>query len=145
MTGSFEVLEHTADVGLRARGGTLEEAFAAAGEGLAHLLGAWFPGEGEERGFSMGTDDREGLLVAWLDEILYLHEAEDLVFGGIRVTRVSDWDPGAPMSCELEALLTCAPRGERELEGVGVKAATFHELRVAEEGGEWVAQVYLDV
>ena len=39
-----ELLEHTADVGIRARGATLEEAFEQATLGLAEVLGALAPG-----------------------------------------------------------------------------------------------------
>src|SRR5215213_7190259 len=49
----YELLEHTADVGIRARGPTLETAFEQATEGLADVLGAlapgWSPGGSEPR------------------------------------------------------------------------------------------------
>ena len=38
-TGGFELLEHTADVGIRAWAGSLEEAFEQATEGLAEAIG----------------------------------------------------------------------------------------------------------
>lgn len=135
---SFEILEHTADVGIRGTGATPEEAFASVAEGLASLMGAWFPGEGEERPVRVEAADREALLAAWVDELLYLHEAGDAVFGSFRVERVGEG--------ELEAVVAVAPRAGRELEDVGVKAATFHRLRVAEEpDGTWEARIYLDV
>lgn len=134
----FEILEHTADVGLRARGATLEEAFAGVAEGLATLLGAWFPGEGKEQRVQVGGDDLESLLAAWADELLYLHEVQDVVFGGFKVEHVSDRG--------LHAQVRVAPRGERELEGIGVKAATYHQLEVGRDGdGLWFARIYLDV
>lgn len=135
---TFEILEHTADVGLQSRGGTLQGAFAGVAEGLATLLGAWFPGEGTERWIHVDGEDREALLASWVDELLYVHEVEDAVFGGFLVQRVSDR--------ALEAQVRTAPRGERELEGVGVKAATYHRLHVRKEpDGSWVARIYLDV
>jgi protein archease len=140
VTGTFEILEHTADVGIRATGDSPEEVFAAAGEGLASILGAWFPAEGMEHPVEVRAADRPGLLVSWLDELLYLHESRDVVFGGFDVLRVGDDD--------LEARVRLAPRGDRELEGVGVKAATYHRLRlerVGEPNRGWVADVYLDV
>ena len=51
----FELLEHTADVGIRARGATLEEAFEQATLGLAVVLGALMAGgSGGRRGWSPG-------------------------------------------------------------------------------------------
>ena len=138
MTGAFELLEHTADVGIRATGDSPEEVFAAAAEGLASILGAWFPGEGEEHPIEVHADDQAGLLVSWLDELLYLHESRDAVFGGFDVRRVED--------SELEAGVRLAPRGNRDLEGVGVKAATYHRVRLEREPNRgWVADVYVDV
>jgi SHS2 domain-containing protein len=137
LTARFEILEHTADVGLRLSGDTLEEVFQAAGEGFATMQGAWFPGVGEERELEVRAVDNAGLLVAWLDELLYLQEAEDAVFGGFHVNRVADGS--------LTAVVRIAPRAERELEAIGVKAATYHRLRLERGGEGWSADVYLDV
>ncbi|HEX6206924.1 MAG TPA: archease [Actinomycetota bacterium] len=137
MTRSYELLEHTADVGILARGDTREEAFAAAGEGLAEILGSWFPGRGEEHEVRIEGPDVEALLVAWLDELLYLSEASDAVFGGFEVDRVEE--------TRLLARVRVAPRAGRALEGQHVKAATYHRLRVAQEPPGWTARVFLDV
>jgi SHS2 domain-containing protein len=138
MTDRFEILEHTADIGLQARASTREELYEALGEGLATLQGAWFPDQGTERQVRVEAPDREALLVSWLDELLYLHEAEDAVFAGVAVDRADD--------TSLSARVRLAPRGDRELEGVGVKAATYHRVQVAEEPtGGWTGRVYLDV
>ncbi len=138
MTGRFEILEHTADVGLRLTGDSPEEVLEAAAEGLATLQGAWFPGEGEERDVEVAGRDLPGLLVAWLDELLYLHESRDAVLGGVTVRRVE--------AGRAEATVRVASRGDRVVESVGVKAATFHRVRF-ERGpsGSWSADVYLDV
>jgi SHS2 domain-containing protein len=137
LTSRFEILEHTADVGLQLQGDSLEEVFQAAGEGFATLQGAWFPGVGEEREIEVRAVDNPGLLVAWINELLYMQEAEDAVFGGFDVKRVAD---GA-----LQAVVRISPRAERELEAVGVKAATYHRLRLERGSGGWTADVYLDV
>jgi SHS2 domain-containing protein len=137
VTRGHELLEHTADVGIRARGSTPEEAFSAAAEGLAELMGAWFPGQGRERNIEVEAADRPALLVAWIDELLFLHESEDAVFGAFGVDSVSDR--------HLRARVLLSARGDRELEDVGIKAGTYHRLRVETEGSGWVAEIYLDV
>ena len=138
MTERFEILEHTADIGLRARASTREEVFQALGEGLATLQGAWFPDGGAERRVQVEAPDPAALLVSWLDELLYIHEAEDAVFSGLVVDRVDD--------TSLAARVGLAPRGDRELEGVGVKAATYHRVRLARDpDGLWAGEIYLDV
>lgn len=138
MTQRFEILEHTADIGLQVRASTREELYEAMGEGLATLQGAWFPDDGTERPVTVEAPDREALLVSWLDELLFLHETEDAVFSGLTVERVDD--------TSLTGRVRLSPRGDRELEGVGVKAATYHRVEVAPEpNGGWLGRVYLDV
>lgn len=137
MTGTYEVLEHTADVGLRLRGSTLEEVFRTAGEGFAELQGAWYPREGEPRSVEVLGSDPGQLLVAWLDELLYLQEAHDVVFGGFDVEAVND--------DRVRARVRLAPRDGRSLESVGVKAATLHRLMVERRPEGWLAEIYLDV
>lgn len=137
MTGRFEILEHTADVGLRLTGDTLAEVFEAAGQGLASLQDAWDPGKGREVTVDVSADDRSALLAAWLDELLFLSEREDGVFGGFRVEHVGEGS--------LRATVLLAPSaGPRE--AVGIKAATYHRLRLEQmPNGAWSADVYLDV
>lgn len=138
MTGRFEVLEHTADVGLRLTGDSPEEILEAAADGLATLQGAWFPGEGDDHSLQVAAADLPGLLAAWLDELLYLQESRDAVFGGVSVRRVEDG--------RADATVRLAPRGDRDLESVGVKAATLHRIRFDRDAnGTWSADVYLDV
>jgi SHS2 domain-containing protein len=137
VTRGHELLEHTADIGIRARGSTPEEAFAAAAEGLAELMGAWLPGEGHERKIEVEAADRPALLVAWVDELLFLRESEDAVFGGFDVDGVSEK--------RLRARVLVSARGDRDLEDAGIKAGTYHRLRVEPEGDAWLAQIYLDV
>jgi SHS2 domain-containing protein len=132
----FEILEHTADVGLRVCAATLEELFASATEALARIAGAWDPGPGEEVSIAVEAADREGLLVDWLSEILYLFDGRGGALGGVRVASISR---GA---CRGSVAL-------RELrhpdEGVQVKAVTYHQLKVAEGEDGWTATVYLDI
>ncbi|MDQ3660519.1 MAG: archease [Actinomycetota bacterium] len=136
MARRFEILEHTADIGLRAWGATLEEVFAAATEAVAHIAGAWEPGPGEEIFVEVEAADREGLLVDWLSETLYLFDSSGGALGGVHVASV-----GAG-SCRGAVTL-------RELqdpdEGVQVKAVTYHQLEVAESENGWTATVYLDI
>lgn len=138
MTGTYEILEHTADVGIGATGGTLEELFEAAADGLIELLDARSQAEGERRELLVDAPDREALLVGWLDELLYLHEAHGLAYTRFDVHSVSD--------DQVSASVTVAPGGDEEREGVAIKAATFHGLEVSPQAdGTWRARVYLDV
>ena len=136
MQTGYEILEHTADVGLRACGPTLETCFEQAGWGLAELLGASRPGaEGEIRLVHAQSSDLGSLLVDYLNELIVMHEMEEVAFVSIRLRLTAD---------ELEAEVGVAPLGG-EAESTGVKAATYHQLEVREVEGGHEARVYLDV
>ena len=133
----FEILEHTADVGVRARGDSREEAFVQATRGLLDITGASGMGTGERVTIEVGANDVGGALVDWLEEVLYLQDAHDSVVTDLGVERADD--SGASGWVEI------SPRGQ-ELEGTAVKAITYHQLEVSEQAdGTWVAVVYLDI
>ena len=143
-TGGFELLEHTADDGIRARAATLEEAFEHATEGLAEVLGALAPGRspgasepGEPVPVEVTAPDPGGLLVDWLNEVLWLLETSRAGLAAVRVERAGDGV--ASGSVELAA-------GGPDPDGTFVKAVTYHRLRVEPDpGGGWLLEVYLDV
>ncbi len=148
----FELLEHTADVGIRAWAGTVEEAFERATEGLAEVMGArrpqegsggppgWSPGgsgPGETVPVEVTASDPGGLLVDWLNEVLWLLEVSQAALAGVRVERVGDGTASGSVDV--------APGGP-DPDGTFVKAVTYHRLRVEPgPGGGWLAEVYLDV
>jgi SHS2 domain-containing protein len=143
--GRFELLEHTADVGVRARGATLEEAFEQATLGLAEVLGARRPGRsspGGARGreavaVEVTAGDPGGLLVDWLNEVLWLHETRGhAAIVGVRVERVADGRAAGGVTFSST---------DPPAEGTSVKAVTYHRLRVDRDAGGWLAEVYLDV
>src|SRR5687767_2854151 len=119
--GSFEIVEHTADVGIVARAATLAELFEQAARGLADISGTWTPGAPEKRvQIDLDAPDLPALMVDWLDELMYLQETNDAHYASVDVTDVSEK--------HLEALIGLNP-GE-EWSGTAVKAATFHKLVV---------------
>ena len=135
--GGHEVLEHTADVGIRARGETLEDLFREATLGLLGITGARREGDGEVISIEVKARDLGGALVDWLDEVLYLQDARDAVITEVSVETVEE--PGI-----ANGSVAVAPR-EDTLEGTAVKAVTFHQLRVERDAGGWLAEVYFDV
>ena len=136
---SYEVLEHTADVGLRVYGSSLPELFANAAMGLVAL--AVEPENIQELSvlpLSATGSDAEQLLVNWLSEILYRMDAEGWIF---RSFSVGD--------CSSTAI-NGKGRGEhREVSArtrsVAVKAVTYHQLSVRETAKGWEATVYFDI
>lgn len=135
-TAGFEILEHTADVGVRGWGETVEQAFEQATRGLLDVVGVWQPGPGERELIEVEAHDLGALLVDWLDEVLYLQDTRDVVVSGLEVSSVQGG--------RAKGWVELAPRPE-EIEGTAVKAITYHQLEVVNEGRRWSAQVFLDI
>ena len=135
----YEVLEHTADVGLRIYGRTLAALFSNAGLGLMAL--AIEPQkfqEEERRALAVTGADAEQLLVNWLSEILYYMDAEGWAFTRFDITECS------PTAIAAEGW------GERRdpasrTRAVAVKAVTYHQLAVRETADGFEATVYFDI
>ena len=134
---AFEIVEHTADVGIKASGATLEEAFRETTLGLLEITGTWVPGVGEEVELEFISTDAASLLVDWLGEILYLQDARDALVAGVEVREVNQE--------RLVGTVTLTPRGEVDPEGTAVKAITYHQLAVDEFEDGWHVTVYVDV
>jgi SHS2 domain-containing protein len=133
----FEVLEHTADVGVRAEASSLEECFRQMTLGLLEISGAYRPDGGDKQDISVEADDLGALLVNWLGEILFLQDSADAVVTDVRVDRVE--------SAEARGSVWIAPRGDQVLEGTAVKAITYHQLAVEGTDEGWTATVYFDI
>ncbi len=135
-SGGFEILEHTADVGVRSWGPSVEEAFRQASLGLLDIVGAFRPGSGDRQDITVEARDLGGLLVDWLSEVLYLQEVKDVVFGRVEVSEVRDGRATGWVEIIDRPV---------EIEGTAVKAVTYHQLSVEAIDSRWVATVYLDI
>jgi SHS2 domain-containing protein len=128
-----ELIEHTADVGLRIWAPTLEDVFAEAAIGLVGVMGT-ADGDPVSERVTLESTDLDALFVDWLSEVLFLFEAREIVPLDVRVGIDREhWS--------LDATIDGVRVTMFDERGPAVKAVTFHGLRVAE--GE--ATVYLDV
>ena len=138
MTG-WEHFDVEADVGVRAWGPTRAEAFAQAALGVMALT--VLPDEveaRESREVRAQAESPEALLVAWVNECLYVHEIE-----GFAVRRVD------VLAC-TEGVVTGVLHGEpidrlRHRPGTVVKGATMHEAHVEAGPGRHEVSLIVDV
>jgi SHS2 domain-containing protein len=138
-SAGYEILEHTADIGLRAHGGTLEELFQNAAWGLVEILDAARPARviaATGQRIVLGPADIEALLVDWMNELILLTEEGKACLGGVQVDSVGE--EGLQAGIEL---VDCDPPPE----GTELKAATYHQLSVRQRGDGWVGVIYFDV
>ncbi len=135
----FEVLDHTAEIGLRVEAESLAGVFRDLCVGLFSLITdpeAVRPARTWE--VTVEAPDRVALAVEWLNELLHLNAREGLVAHRAEILEVSDG--------RLRARVYGEPFDpDRHPRGIEVKAATYHQARVEPEGARWVAVVYVDV
>jgi SHS2 domain-containing protein len=136
---SYEVIDHTADLGIRVTGDSLEKVFENAGLALFDLLADFKSIKPDTRmSFSLKAEDTEELFVQWLRELLYLFFGRKRVFCAFEITRLTKTD------------LTVTGWGERFDSNrhrmlTEIKAVTYHELSVSRTESGWLAQVIFDV
>jgi SHS2 domain-containing protein len=128
---TYRWVEHTAELGLEVEAATAELVLADAMHALAELLdgGAGAP---ETREIRLEAADLPTLLVAWLEELLFLAETVGFVPEGTDL---------ALRGTKLDAVLHGRTTEPRPL----VKAVTYHDLVFEPAGDGWRAKVVLDV
>jgi SHS2 domain-containing protein len=120
----FDIIEHTADIGITAYGANLKEAFANAGYAMFSLIADLKNvRENVRRQIEVQADDREGLLVSWLNELLYIFDVESTVFKRFEVTELSE------TSLKAEGYGELLDQSRHTLK-TGIKAATYHMLKI---------------
>lgn len=135
----FEILDHTADVGILAYGESREEVFVNTAYGMTSIIAdVETVNEVVEREISAEAFDQTELLVTWLNELLYLFDAEFLLFSRFEIHELTD------------ARIRAIVYGEkvdpsRHNLKTHVKAATYHSLKLEEKEDGFQAQVILDV
>lgn len=119
----FDYFEHTADVGIRAWGASLEDAFAAAAEGLvAYMVDVASAREVGEASVEVEGESDERRLYRFLEEVLFLFETRRWVITSATVRR-----DGERLVGTLRGEAYDAKRHGHVHE---VKAITFHDLHV---------------
>ncbi len=135
----YEFFDHTADIGIRARGTTLAELFTALARGLTELsVEDSCVQPSEARPVALSAPDVESLVLVWLQELLFWFSTERFL----------------PAEFALDDVSPTALRGQirgerfdpqRHARGREVKAITRHRLEVRQRGGGWQAQVIVDI
>jgi SHS2 domain-containing protein len=135
----FEILEHTADIGFRAKADSLPELFECAAEALvATTMETENIDPRESYGLSAEGDSLESLIVNWLNDVLYHVDGRRLA---LRNFKVRHFDlrrtSGEALGERRDA--------ERHPGKLIVKGVTYHQLKIKQDGAGWFCEVYLDI
>lgn len=135
----YEVFEHTADIGLHAYGQTLPELFTNAAAGMESLMVT--PAQIEarvSREVNVEGHDLVALLVAWLNELIFLFDTEYLL---LKQFEISDFT-----GISLRATVSGEPYDSARHDlSSAIKAVTWHEAEVRSEAAGYRARIIFDI
>ena len=139
MEKPFEIIDHTADIGIVAYGTDIKQVFANAALGLFSLMADPDDfSEGIKRDLELSAEDVEVLLVEWLNELIYIFDVEHIFFKRFEIDKLTSNQIRA--RCFGEKIKPGQHKLKRE-----VKAATYHMLQINKEDGGYKVQVIFDI
>ena len=136
---SYEIIDHTADLGIVVKGGNIKELFINAANAMTDLMvKADVREKGRKRKLIVEGDDLPDLMVRYLSEILYLFNGEHMLVRAIEIGSVS--------STRLQSRLSVMSlnKGNHEILRE-IKAVTYHQIAVEETAEGWEARVIFDI
>ena len=135
----FEVIDHTADIGIIVYGADIKQVFANAALGLFNLMADLDNlKEDTKRQIELSAEDVEVLLVEWLNELIYISDVEHIIFKRFEINELNNTKLKA--MCFGEKIKPGQHRLKRE-----IKAATYHMLRINKEDGSYKVQIIFDI
>ncbi len=132
----YKFLEHTGDIKFIARGKTKEEVFRNISKALSHVFSRG--GAIEKRlirRISLSESDLNALLYSFIDEIIYLFDAEEFVISDSKISLKEN-----TLNAELYG---DSVKNYSNLDQI--KSATYHEMHFKKIPEGWEAQVVIDV
>jgi SHS2 domain-containing protein len=135
----YELLDHTGDLGIRVWAADVKGVFQEAARAIFAIITDIDKVEVHvNRKVTVKASTLEELLVAWLSELLYLHEVKGLLFCDFALTEINEGSVrGVAMGEEFD-------EGRHAIK-TSIKAVTYHQLEIQEQDGRWQAQVIFDI
>ena len=130
----FEEISHTADWSARVWAPDLPSLFAEAARAMNALSGT-VSGDGErvKRVFEVEAPDPESLLVAFLSELLYYQEQQNLAFDAFDLRVAGQW-----LKVEMQGVQTASSEK-------AIKAVTYHNLKIEKTDQGFETTIVFDV
>ncbi len=135
----YEFINHTADLGIRVSGPSLEELFENAAWAMFDLIVDLDTVEvRDEATIRIRGGEREELLADWLRDLLYRYNGHEYLLKEFRIEKISP--RGLKARVRGEKLDMSRHSLKRE-----IKAVTYHDLKIKKLNHEWQAQIIFDI
>jgi len=139
MALEYEILNHTADLGVIVKANSLRNLFVHAANAMTDLM---VKGDGrgkkEVRGIVIEGMDYADLMVRWLGEILYLFYSEKLIGKSIQIKSLTH----KRISSFIE-FTQFDPQNSKIIREI--KAVTYYKIAVKKTGKTWKTMVIFDI
>jgi SHS2 domain-containing protein len=134
----YEILEHTADIGIRVKGHSLSEIFEKAIHATADLLSGGLEIEANiKKRVSIEEANIGVALVSVLEEIIYLFETQLFLPSECSISIEND---------RYETSLKGSIASKEDIKnGTEIKAVTYHQLKIKKADDKYEATVIFDV
>jgi SHS2 domain-containing protein len=133
----FKEVSHTADLEIRVWGEDLKSLFSAAADGMFHLCGV----DDDESGFSTVREkisleamDFEGLLIIFLEELLYRLTEDYMLFKVEKLSLAENFS----LSAKLRGIQIKSYQRD-------IKAVTYHRLNIQETDSGYTVNIVFDI
>ncbi|MBL7071118.1 MAG: archease [Candidatus Omnitrophica bacterium] len=135
----FEIIDHTADISIKAYGKSLKELFRNAAFGMFNIL-ADLEGITTSTSLELKLDapDKEELLIEWLDELLYNFYTKQLIFCDFDITELTDKN----LTAKVKGRFIGENKNRLKTE---IKAATRHDLHITKKEDTYEVRIVFDV
>jgi SHS2 domain-containing protein len=139
---TYELIEHTADIGIRVKGKDLKELFQNTALAMFDIMAekssqfAVRSSELKNITIKQKADNLEELFVNWLNELLSLSSAKELIFSDFKINKLDE------NNLDIIAIGEDIKNYKVNTE---VKAATYHQLKIGQTKSGWQAEVIFDV
>jgi len=136
---NYELIEHTADIGIRVKGKDLNDLFKNSASAMFDIIAEKKESpviKQRKIKIEQKADNLEELLVNWLNELLSLSATKELIFSEFRINKID--------KNTLQAVVIGEDIKNYRV-NTEVKAATYHQLKLEEAKGGLQAELIFDV
>jgi SHS2 domain-containing protein len=135
----YEVIDHTADIGIKAYGKELEDLFVNAAYGMFSLIADLKNVQTKESlNIKLEAPNIEELFLSWLSELLYQFNSKNIIFRDFAIDKLSEREISARAIGEKLNPKKHHLKSE-------IKAVTYYWLKVQKLKDYWQGEVIFDV
>ena len=143
MKKRFRFLEHTADAYVEAYGSNLEEAFENAAAAMTDVMTELEKVDAKnEETFVVEEQDEFALLYSWLEELLLEFELKGKIYSRFEVSGIEKTSEGVRLTAKAWGENY---NSEKHTSKVGIKAATYHQMKIIKEPNSVTLRFILDI